>query len=375
MRRDPVINGSDVSTLRAFNIRTVLELLRPGGAQTVSAISVSTGLSRPTVEAVLEELIAHGLVEEAAVSRSGGVGRPARQYRFRSEAGCIAAVDAGPHGLIAVLSDLSGERLGTVDCEAGLEDADRALAALVDALEQLLAQASMTSDDLRILTLGVPGVVDATGTLWTSAVVPSWIDVDLTGALRSRYPQARVIVENDTNLAAIAEHAVGTVDGATNLVCLLVGHRIGAGLIVNDDLLRGRRGAAAEIGALEVLEWAHATDRLCRAVPGASSVEEIFADGSPAAKAAIERFAEDLALGTAALVLAVGPDAVIVGGGISAAGETFLGRMRASLAERCLYEPAVVQATHGRLAVVEGAQILALRALAEKLMDSLDRIV
>jgi predicted NBD/HSP70 family sugar kinase len=373
MRTDPVINGSDVSTLRAFNIRTVLGLLRPGGVHAVSAISGSTGLSRPTVEAVLDELIAHDLVEEAAVSRNGSVGRPARQYRFRSEAGCIAAVDAGPHGLIAVLSDLSGERLGTIDRQAELEDADRALAALVEALQELLAGASMTADDLRILTLGVPGVVDSSGTLWTSAVVPSWIDVDLTGALRDRYARARVIVENDTNLAAIAEHAVGTVAGATNLVCLLVGHRVGAGLIVNDDLLRGRRGAAAEIGALEVLGWAHATERLSQAVPGAT-VEEIFRDPSPAAKAAVEQFADDLALGAAALVLALGPDAVIVGGGISAAGETFLSRMRESLAERCLYEPTVVRATHGRQAVVEGAQIVSLRALAERLTDSLDRI-
>lgn len=373
MRRDPVINGSDVSTLRAFNMRTVLELLRPGGAHTVSAVSASTGLSRPTVEAVLEELVAHGLVEEAALSRSGSVGRPARQYRFRSEAGCIAAVDAGPHGLIAVLSDLSGERLGTIDRSIGLEDADRALVTIVEALGELLDGASMSADDLRVLTLGVPGVVDASGTLWTSAVVPTWIDVDLTGALRKRYARARVIVENDTNLAAIAEHAVGTVDGARNLVCLLVGHRIGAGLIVNDDLLRGQRGAAAEIGALEVLGWARATERLCQAVPGAT-VEEIFRDSSRTAKVAVEQFADDLALGTAALVLALGPDAVIVGGGISAAGETFLGRMRKSLAERCLYEPTVVRATHGRQAVVEGAQIVSLRALSERLMDSLDRI-
>lgn len=374
MRRDLVINGSDVSTLRAVNQRTVLELLRPGGAHTVSAISGATGLSRPTVEAVLDELVAHGLVAEAAVARSGSAGRPARQYRFRSEVGCVVAVDAGPHGLIAVVSDLSGERLGTIDRPADLEDGGRALAAIVEALEELLDNASMTPDDLRVITLGVPGVVDPTGTLWTSAVVPSWIDADLADALRQRYSQARVTVENDTNLAAIAEHAAGTVAGAANLVCLLVGHRVGAGLIVDDELLRGRRGAAAEIGALEVLGWAHATERLSQAVPGAT-VEEIFSDASPRATAAVERFADDLALGTAALVLALAPDAVIVGGGISAAGETFLGRMRASLAERCLYAPTVVRATHGRLAVVEGGLLVSLRALAEQLMDSLDRIV
>src|SRR5215470_2327269 len=80
-------------------------------AQTVGVISAQTGLSRPTVHAVLEDLLEAGLVVSTGPS-TGGPGRPARAFRFAREAGLVAGVDLGPRGARAVVCDLSGHRLG-----------------------------------------------------------------------------------------------------------------------------------------------------------------------------------------------------------------------------------------------------------------------
>src|SRR3954451_15153950 len=80
-------------------------------APTVGIISAETGLSRPTVHAVLDDLVEAGLVVPADPS-IGGPGRPARAFRFAREAGLVAGVDLGPRGVRAIICDLSGHRLG-----------------------------------------------------------------------------------------------------------------------------------------------------------------------------------------------------------------------------------------------------------------------
>lgn len=370
-------NGSDVATLRTMNARTVLVTLRDATEPcSVSMLADATGLSRPTVEAVLTQLVGLGLAHADATRRTGATGRPARTYGFAADAGCVIGIDAGPHGVVGLIADLAGAELASSSSERDdLHDPLRARAAVEACVDELVTSAGMSRAQVRVLSLGVPGIVDADGALWKSVVVPGWIEADLAGDLRRSLPEALVRVDNDSNLAALAEYAAGTVPGVDDLVCVLLGHRVGAGLIVGGQLVRGHRGAAAEIGALDVLRWGAAVAALRERMPTAT-IEECFAGRTAEAREAVAAFAEDIALGLSALVLAVAPRAVVVGGGVSRASEVLLAPLRRELAVRCLYEPLVVQATHGKEATVRGALIRALEVLVEQvILPSVDHAV
>src|SRR5689334_18447884 len=100
-----------MDTVRGANQVACLRFLADADdAQTVGVISAGTGLSRPTVHAVLDDLVAAGLVEPTEPS-TAGPGRPARAFRFAREAGLVAGVDLGPRGVRAIICDLSGRRV------------------------------------------------------------------------------------------------------------------------------------------------------------------------------------------------------------------------------------------------------------------------
>uniref|UniRef100_UPI0030C6D6FF helix-turn-helix domain-containing protein n=1 Tax=Streptomyces bohaiensis TaxID=1431344 RepID=UPI0030C6D6FF len=120
------LTGGDPSLLRKINSSVVLRALRDAGdAPTLSDLVSATGLSRPTIEGVLEGLAASGLVVEAAADpEARRVGRPARRFRFRSESGHTLGIGIGAHRVQVVLADLAGRRLGS----AGAPVAERATA-------------------------------------------------------------------------------------------------------------------------------------------------------------------------------------------------------------------------------------------------------
>lgn len=365
------LDGRSVSTLRTLNARVVLTHLRGAETPTVSDIARNTGLSRPTVEATLHDLAARDLVEEVQPDRGRSLGRPARRYRFRGESGYVVGVDAGPHRLVGAISDLTGRRVASrMWVIASPPDADAISTAITDLTAELLRTVGAAPADLDQLTIGVPGVVDDDGILWKSVVVPEWVATDITGLVEPTFPRAIIQIDNDANLAAIAEYAALEDDAPANVVSLIVGHRISSGVILDGRLHRGHRGTAGEVGALPELGWADAVARLSAATPH-HSLAETFSRDDHESRSAIEQFAEEVAVGTAALVLALGADAVIVGGGIAQAGDAFLKPLSEALERRCLYAPKVIQAVVGPEAVARGALQRSLEAAHERMAQSL----
>jgi DNA-binding transcriptional ArsR family regulator len=111
---DGVARGAAQAERSANRVTCLRFLSGTDDPQTVGAISAGTGLSRPTVHAVLDELLDARLVT-ATSPAVAGPGRPARAFRFAREAGLVAGVDLGPRGARAVVCDLSGRRLGYVE--------------------------------------------------------------------------------------------------------------------------------------------------------------------------------------------------------------------------------------------------------------------
>ena len=371
------LTGGDPSLLRRINSAVVLHALRATDCATLTEIARVTGLSRPTVEGVVEGLIEAGLVVERAADEgiARRQGRPARRFRFRAEAGHLLGLEIGPHRVAALLSDLDGRVLGRQAKEVTeAASADERLDRLRGTVAELLRRCGVPRDSLRAVGVGTPGIVAADGTVRLSTALPQWTGLNL-GERLSRSFKCPVLVENDANAAAVAEHWKGAADETDDVVFVLAGLSPGAGALIGGRLHRGCGGAAGEIGALHLLGREATPETLLSTTDeplhplDEQAVAQVFAlarEGDLRARAAVERFIQRLVHDVAALVLALDPELVVVGGW--AAGlDGVLEPLRRELARYCLRPPRVALSALGEAAVATGALRLALDHVEEQL--------
>ncbi|MFJ8165268.1 ROK family transcriptional regulator [Streptomyces sp. NPDC096136] len=370
------LTGGDPSLLRRINSAVVLRALRAAESPTLTDLTRVTGLSRPTVEGVVEGLMGAGLVVEAdAEEGARRQGRPARRFRFRAEAGHLLGVEIGSHRIAVLLSGLDGRVIG-----AGTKDvaetasADERLERVRAAVADLLRRAGIPRDSLRAVGVGSPGIVEADGTVRLGTALPGWTGLPLGERLRRSF-RCPVRVENDANAAAVAEHWKGAARDTDDMVFVMAGLSPGAGSLIGGRLHRGFGGAAGEIGALHLLGREATPERLLSTTGeplhplDEPAVAEVFAmarRGDERAVAAVERFLQRLVHDVAALVLAMDPELVVVGGW--AAGlDGVLEPLRRELERYCLRPPRVALSLLGEAAVATGALRLALDHVEEEL--------
>jgi predicted NBD/HSP70 family sugar kinase len=370
------MGGTDLARLRELNSLTVVRALRDQPPTTVTELANLTGLSRPAVDVIAQGLVSSGWATVVEPGGSSTVGRPARRYRFRGTAGHVLGVDVGAHKILALIADLDGNVVHTsrMAVAADADPAER-LAKLDQILASCLRDSGMSAQDIWAVTVGVTGPVDATGRTTLFTPLPGWRTVDLPTHL-SRLFTCPVVVENDCKLAALAERWRGAASDANDIVFLLAGMRAGAGLIIDGVLRRGYGGAAGEIGALKAVKWLTAPSHLqkCPGVPPTVSDDDAAAwvfnaarDGNRDARRAVNRYVKDLAIGTAALVLALDPQVVIFGGGFSRSADLVLDPLRRELEKLCLRLPEVRASTLGADSVALGALRLALNEVDQRL--------
>ncbi|WP_309237815.1 ROK family transcriptional regulator [Streptomyces albidus (ex Kaewkla and Franco 2022)] len=376
------MRGHDLAALRRLNTIAVLRFLRsqgPGRPQSLSQLAAATGLSRPTVDLVVEELTAQGWLTEATDTAPGRSGRPARRFRFRGEAGRVVGVDIGLHKMVLLLSDLAGDVSATQreDIDPEMGGAER-LAFLRTRIEEFLEDNKVRPDELWALCVGVPGIVAETGRI-TSVIVPEWSDFELPRRLADAFP-CRVLAENDVNLATMAEHWCGAAQLADDVACVLIGHRSSCGLLLGGRLHRGRRGGAGELGLHPQLGLAHAHEALTWHGPrdeGESEVAALARAASaqdPGALDVLDRYAARLAPGIGALLLAVDPELIVLSGGMTPAGEVLTPlltrHLRGITLDVALHVPRIAVSTLGEQGVALGAVRKALDSVEAVLTDA-----
>lgn len=369
--------GGDLSRLRQLNTLAVVHALRRQPPRTLTEVARAAGLSRPATEDVVRELETQGWVEQVDPA-AGTMGRPARRYRFRADAGWVLGVDIGGHTVRAIITDLDGStQFGTrqpVSPEAGRVDR---LAVVDKVVAECLAGAGRKGAEMWATTVATSGLVDAAGRVALSVALPEWTGLHLADHLR-RLVSGPVLVENDSRLAALAETWRGVARYARDVVYVLAGLRTGAGLIIDGRPHRGFGGAAGEIGALPEMGWIRAQDHLrdWSGAPNGTDPDDtagfVFAaarEGDRQALAIVRRYVKDLALGTSALVLALDPQLVVVGGGFSRSADVILEPFRRELDKRCIRTPEVLQSALGEDAVALGAVKHALDHLERHIFD------
>ncbi len=231
---------------RGHNRSLVLQSLYRAGQRSRADISRETGLTRVTISDLVAELIIEGLIVETGQREDARPGKPATLLDVNRHAFQIIGVDLSAYGVFrgAVL-DLDGQILSRSERVVEGKIGADATATVADLIESLLAQAT-----LPVLGIGVgsPGVVDLAGVV-LSAPNLGWSSEPLQAILEERFAHP-VLVSNDANAAALAEHSFGDAD--SDMMLVKVGLGVGAGLLLDGTPLFGSRFAAGEIGHVVV---------------------------------------------------------------------------------------------------------------------------
>lgn len=335
---------------RGTSSEVLLAYAFDSGAFTATEAMAATGLTRSTVLAACDELVALGWLTALDDARAAGEyrkGRPARRYALDDRAGVVVGVDAGQHRVSVAVADLRGTVLGRSVASLGEDGLDVAvrLRALSDTVAAALAAAGAEPTEVLTVVVGIPAPVDAHG---ASPVDGRYWDrmnpgFDALGGL------GRVVVENDANLAALAERPSS---GDASFAALLSGERFGAGIVVDGVLLRGARGGAGEMRVLDLVDGVHSSDGIGatarvlvaeaadRIAPGSllagrggsERVFEAAAAGDPVALEVVDRLGDRLARVCVLLASLLDIDRVVVAGAVASVAEPVLVRARGHLA-------------------------------------------
>lgn len=359
--------GTTPGVLRQMNSRAILdELLRDDVSRTVTELGRTVGLSRPTVEAALADLVDEGWVTEAeAIATPNKAGRRAKRFAADASAGSVLGVDLGLHGIVGVRADLRGVTLARVEERyTDLADAEQAWSSVQDVVRRLTAPvrgaAGGPAGGAPVLgaTFGVPAVVDRDGAIDYTVAVPEWVERRVPGRIQDLFPGVATFFDNDAKLAATAEARWGRFHGVRDGLYLVMGRQIGAALVVDGSLARGARGAAGEMGGIASTGWPAAPARLEARIPSGTDLESVFAaaaQGSAPAVETVRAFAADVAPGVVQLVTTIDPEVVVVGGEVLPAAEVFCAALDEIVTPQLRHPVVFAPSTVGRDAVARGA--------------------
>jgi predicted NBD/HSP70 family sugar kinase len=365
--------------LKDLNERTVLDAIRGAAPISRAEISRRVGISKPTVSLALQSLLDAGLVRETEPHGD----RPSYGATFFEpvpDAALVLGLDVGAHFVRGALCDLRGETRARHDMELpGAATATAALEAIRALVPMLLESGGASVETVDGVVVGVPGAVDGvSGRIRLATNVAGLEETDLAAELRAHLALP-VTVENDINLAALGEQWRGVARGVDDFVFVSIGTGLGAGLVLNGELHRGRHGGAGELDYIraglgdDVDPCAGALSELARSRGAPSDPRALFAAaraGDAVARAVVDEEARRIALHIAAVAGVADVGLVVLGGGVGANSDLLVSAIRPLLADWLPFPPRVEASALGDAAVLTGALAIARRAALDNVFEN-----
>ena len=384
----------------------VLDYIRDHATTTRPEIGGALGLSDSSVSRIVGRLLKSGVVVESP-GQATSAGRPRSTIAFNHRAGAVLAVDLGGTKCHGALADLSGAMVCEDDRPTQGEGG--AFAALSATISTLQAAASKRGLHVDAVAVGIPAILDPDTGMAVGGPALDWQEFEIVGRLRVML-EAPFLVENDANLAALAHAWRGDGRGLRDFVTVVMGAGIGAAVVANGRLVKGRHNAAGELGylltsreQLHALRLGQACEvgerpggyggleklaagpsiasraRALVAAGAASSLagqpvtpEAVFAAaaaGDTLARSIIELL-DDTALALAAITAIVDPEVIILDGRIGRSLQPYLAELSGRLTGRLLEVPRLCVSGLGPNATVVGAIAAALQLARERTAPS-----
>jgi N-acetylglucosamine repressor len=363
---------------RSHNTQLVLKTIYEKGQISRADIARATHLTRPTVSTVVSELMDRGLLCEVGYAPSTGGKRPVL-LSIANDSWHLIALNLARESFCGAVINLGGEIQHTVDLPLDGREGTVALDLVYKVVDRLIG---ITDRQLLGIGVGAPGLVDTVDGVMQEAVNLDWHNVPLRRLLQERY-ELPVYMANDCQLAALAEYTFGgnEKNHAGDLVVINVGWGVGAGIVLNGQLLHGDPFGAGEIGHVMVLEdgdrcqcgnvgcletlvstraIVQRARHLAQRDPQSflsqfaadpegitfDTVCQAFEAGDRAVQHIVYNVGRDLGIAAANLVGVLGSCHIAIAGRVNCFGQDLLDAIRKEMSERCL--PALAKDTEIR---------------------------
>ena len=179
---------------------------------------------------------------------------PPDMISFKAERGCILAVEITANAISFLLTDLRGNELEahTVSLARKKTTPDAVCGYIHEELRTLLRRRLLKNEQLMALIVGVPAITNVdNGTVLSISTLDGWRSVPLRAKL-GKLIHCLIIIENDTNLAALGERYKGGAQGEPTFILIHIGRNVGAGIVLNGELYHGSQWSAGEIAYLRL---------------------------------------------------------------------------------------------------------------------------
>jgi predicted NBD/HSP70 family sugar kinase len=332
--------------------------LRQTGVLSRAEIARLTGLAKSTVSETVAELIDSGLVVKTmTVRKATRNGRPGTGITLNPQAGMYVGLDFGFRHIRGVVADVSHRTLATREVHVGRDYLpDAGFAAAKELVDVLLLQAGITAERVLGIGLAIPGPVDPVNhTVIGTSMIPSWAGLDIRAAVDGMFDTA-VLVDNESNCAALAEQLWGAGVGSSNMAYLKLHSGVGGAIVLDGRIVHGVAGTAGEFGhitldpagplcrcggrgCLETYVGIPTLLEQMRSSHGEITLVELLElahKGDPASQRVLADAAETVGRALAIVATVCAPADVVVGGALAEAGEIFLEPLRASFAKHAV---------------------------------------
>ncbi len=399
-RQQSKTSGADHNVMRELNRSLVLDLLKQKSPISRAAIAKATALAKPTVSAIVDDLLTEGLVREIGVGQTTtGGGRPPILLEFNARSQYVAGVHIGVRRTTIVVADARGQEVGRHQTPTPKAKPADQLKKVAATIKDTMKKVGAPRDRLAAIGVVVPGLTDFDAGVCLLAPNLGWRDVPVRDLLGQSI-DVPIFVHNTMHAVVVAESVEGAGQGETEIAMLYVGSGVGASMMIEGRLYHGIGGIAGEIGHCAVkgatercncgkvgcLETVASGPAIARAAQhavdagrksllsggkrsgngiGAEDVAEAAAKGDRLALDVLENAGRELGIAASWLINLFNPAVLIIGGGLVDAGEPFLRPLRQAAKENALPQAAervdIRVSTLGQDLEVRGAVLLALQ--------------
>lgn len=283
--------------------------------------------------------------------------------------------DLGGTNMGASIVSLDGKILYSNECPTlASESAENVIGRIKNLIANCFEKAK--TENLEILSIGIgcPGIIDTdNGIVKYSPNITNWSNVEISKILNQEF-QVPVYVDNDVRVAALGEYFFGAGKGYKNILCITIGTGIGGGIILDGKIMRGSSQSMGEIGhitlkkdgplcgcgnygCLEALASSIAIIREAKAVIenngseimknllantselNAKLVTDAYHQGDKEAIRIINEVAEWVGIGLSSVINLINPEVIIIGGGVSMAGDILFNPIKKEIEKRALKIP------------------------------------
>lgn len=250
--RKKAIKGSNIAILKRQNQSLVLSTIKEHGPISRVAIARETGLTKSAISKVVGNLIKAGLVEEVGTDNTI-VGRKPVTLKLTTNRYFVIGVGVRRTKISVGIANLEGNI--TVRKAVFLKRNDTQesiLKKIVNLIYRITKDSDMEMEKIIGIGIGSPGPLYAhSGVILSPPNFPGWHNVPLKKLINEEF-KVPVFIDNDANVAALAEKWFGNGQGIDNFIYILLDLGIGAGIVINGEIYRGVDGVAGEFGHISI---------------------------------------------------------------------------------------------------------------------------